>query len=136
MDEVRATSATGGQKGVKLAAFDQISPQIEWELAEHFGMGARKYAAHNFRRGYPWSQSYSAMRRHLADFWAGKEWDECPEGCPDWEGEHRPNGKRVCRNHTGSRHIVAALWHANTLAEFSHYDKFKEYDDRYVYDQP
>jgi hypothetical protein len=101
-------------------------------LAEHFGMGARKYAAHNFRRGYPWSQSYSALRRHLAEFWSGKEYDECPADCPDFAGETR-QGHRTCTNHTGSRHIIAALWHGNTLAEFSRFEKFKEYDDRYVY---
>jgi hypothetical protein len=135
--EVRATSATGGQKGVKMAAFDQISPQIEWEVAEHFGAGALKYDAHNFRRGYPWSQSYSALRRHLADFWSGKVFDTCPEdahGCKFPEGftPVRPN---TCFNHTGSRHIVAVIWHAMALAEFSRFEQFKEYDDRYVYDR-
>lgn len=134
-EEVRVTSATGGQKGTKLAAFDQISPTIEWELAEHFGKGARKYAAHNFRNGYPWSLSYSALRRHLSDFWAGEEFDTCPAdgaGCRRDDGEDYEPG--TCYNHTGSRHIIAALWHASVLAEFSRYAKFKEYDDRYVYD--
>lgn len=135
--EVRAVSATGGEKGMKLAAFDQISPAIEWELAEHFGKGARKYAAHNFRNGYAWSLSYSALRRHLAEFWSGKEWDTCPAGdhagCRFEEGvEYEPG---TCYNHTGSRVIVAVIWHAMVLAEFSRFDKFKEYDDRYVYTQ-
>lgn len=141
--EVRATSATGGQKGVKLAAFDQINPQIEWELAEHFGKGARKYAAHNFRKGYPWSLSYASIRRHLAEFWSGHEWDVCPpdgEGCqiahPDTGQDTRVKTENgwTCYNHTGSRTIIAALWHAMALAEFSRFEKFKEYDDRYVYD--
>lgn len=120
-DEERITSATGGQKGVKLAAFDQVSPEIEMLVAEHFGKGARKYSAHNFRKGYEWSKSYSALRRHLAAFWAGEEYDnhlaDCPEGCTD---------------HTGSRHIVAVIWHAMVLAEFSLHHK--EFDDRYVYE--
>jgi len=128
--EVRLTSATGGQKGSKLAAFDQISPEVEWMVAEHFGKGARKYAAHNFRKGYPWSLSYSALRRHLADFWAGKEYDVCPDDCPTWEGETCEHG-RVCINHTGSLHIVAVIWHAMVLTEF--YLHHKEYDDRYAY---
>jgi len=137
--EVRATSKTGGQKGVKLAAFDQISPAIEWELAEHFGKGARKYDAHNFRNGYPWSQSFSALRRHLADFWMGKEYDTCPEdghGCrhTDIAGNPFESEPGTCFNHTGSRHIVAVIWHSMVLAEFSRFNKFKEYDDRYVYE--
>ena len=132
-DEVRTTSATGGEKGSKLAAFDQISPEVEWLVAEHFGKGARKYSAHNFRKGYPWSLSYSALRRHLAEFWAGKEYDICPEGgagCSTWEGEMSEHGP-VCINHTGSLHIVAVIWHAMVLTEFFLHQK--EYDDRYAY---
>lgn len=138
--EVRTVSATGGEKGAKLAAFDQISPVVEQLVAEHFGKGARKYAAHNFRKGYAWSLSYSALRRHLADFWAGKEYDVCP---PDGTGckiEHPETGEdtRVktehgwtCYNHTGSLHIVAVIWHAMVLTEFFLF--YKEYDDRYVH---
>lgn len=128
--ETRVTSATGGQKGTKLAAFDQISPEVEWLVAEHFGKGARKYDAHNFRKGYPWSLSYSALRRHLADFWSGKEYDVCYDGCPTWEGEMSEHGP-VCINHTGSLHIVCAIWHTMVLTEF--FLHRKEYDDRYVY---
>lgn len=130
-DEIRVTSASGGQKGTKLAAFDQISPEVEWLVAEHFGKGARKYDAHNFRKGYPWSLSYSALRRHLADFWAGKEYDVCPDGCTTWEGETSEHG-RVCINHTGSLHIVCVIWHAMVLTEF--FLHHKHYDDRYHYD--
>lgn len=137
--ETRTTSSSGGEKGVKLAAFDQISPEVEWLVAEHFGKGARKYAAHNFRKGYEWSKSYSALRRHLADFWRGKEYDVCPddrEGCQEWDSEHRfcvgfTERGRTCYNHTGSLHIVAVIWHAMVLAEF--YLHHKEFDDRYVY---
>lgn len=130
-DEVRVTSASGGQKGTKLAAFDQISPEVEWLVAEHFGKGARKYDAHNFRKGYPWSLSYSALRRHLADFWAGKEYDVCSERC-EFLGEYGDEGHGpTCRNHTGSLHIVCAIWHTMVLTEF--FIHRKEYDDRYVY---
>jgi hypothetical protein len=132
-EEVRVTSATGGQKGTKLAAFDQISPEVEWLVAEHFGKGARKYDAHNFRKGYPWSLSYSALRRHLADFWAGKEYDVCSERC-EFLGEYGDEGHGpTCRNHTGSLHIVCAIWHTMVLTEF--FLHRKEYDDRYVYEE-
>lgn len=136
--EVRQVSATGGEKGAKLAAFDQISPEVERLVAEHFGKGAKKYAAHNFRRGYAWSLSYSALRRHLADFWAGKERDTCSSsghlGCLHVRnGENYVGEPDTCWNHTGSLHIVAVIWHAMVLTEF--YLHHKEYDDRYVYTQ-
>lgn len=138
-DEVRVTSPTGGQKGTKLAAFDQVSPEVEWLIAEHFGKGARKYDAHNFRKGYPWSLSYSGLRRHLAQFWNGEEYDVCPpdgHGCqithPQTGEDTREESEHgwTCYNHTGSLHIVAVIWHAMVLTEF--YLHHEEYDDRYA----
>lgn len=84
MPEERTTSSTGGQKGVKLARFDLIPAGPLQRLAEHFGKGARKYAEHNWRKGYEWSKSYSAMIRHQNEFWAGRDYDVCsndPAGC-------------------------------------------------------
>lgn len=134
--EVRTTSATGGQKGMKGAQFDQLSPEVEWLIAEHFGKGAAKYAPHNFRKGYPWSLSYSALRRHLAQFWNGEEYDACPDdgaGCSHVDADGRPYESEpgTCFNHTGSLHIVAAIWHAMALTEF--FLHHKEFDDRHVY---
>lgn len=82
--EERTTSSTGGQKGVKLARFDLIPAGPLQRLAEHFGKGAQKYSEHQWRNGYEWSKSYSAIQRHLNDFWAGKDYDVCandPTGC-------------------------------------------------------
>lgn len=116
--EVRTTSASGGQKGVKPQQFDQIPPKVLMLLAEHFGKGAAKYAAHNFRRGYEWSKNYNALLRHLMAFWDGEDYDNhmptCPEGCPD---------------HTESHHLAAVIWHAVVLLNF--YEEHPEYDDRY-----
>jgi hypothetical protein len=82
--EVRTTSSTGGQKGVKLARFDLIPAGPLHELAEHYGRGARKYANHQWRNGYEWSKSIGALGRHFNDFIAGKDYDTCsnePENC-------------------------------------------------------
>ena len=87
---------TGGQKGEKLARFDLLPPDIMWELAEHYGKGARKYADRNMERGYPWSKSYAACQRHLNAFWSGEDTDA----------------------ETGSLHLIAAAWHCVTLAWF------------------
>lgn len=116
--EVRSTSASGGQKGVKLAQFDQIPPSTLWRLAEHFGRGARKYSAHNFRKGYEWSKSYNALLRHLTAFWGGEDYDN-----------HTPDCEPGCVEHTGSHHLDAVMWHAHVLRNF--YDEHPEYDDRY-----
>lgn len=135
-DETRTTSNTGGQKGTKLARFDLIPIGPLTELAQHYGRGARKYADHQWRKGYEWSKSYAALMRHLTDFWAGKDYDVCsndPDGCSfeTAEGEpYEPAQPDTCYSHTGSHHLAAVAWHAFLLLEFK--DRFPEYDDRYV----
>lgn len=108
-DEVRSVSSTGGEKGTKIEKFDLIPTGPLTELASHYGVGSKKYADHNWRRGYEWSKSYAALSRHLTAFWGGEDID--PE--------------------TGSKHIIAVAWHAFALAEFM--EVFPEFDDRFVY---
>lgn len=74
-DEIRKTSSTGGQKGQKAARFDLLPPEALFLIAEVFGYGAEKYAAHNWRKGYEWSLNYAAMNRHLWAFWQGEDND-------------------------------------------------------------
>lgn len=135
MPEERTTSSTGGQKGVKLQRHDLIPVGPLALLAEHFGKGARKYAEHQWRKGYEWSKSYSAKQRHDLEFWAGRDFDVCsndPEGCAfvTAEGEpYEPIEPDTCYNHTGSHHLVASAWHAFVLLEFQ--ETHPEHDDRY-----
>lgn len=140
MPEERTTSSTGGQKGVKLQRFDLIPVGPLTRLAEHFGKGARKYAPHQWRKGYEWSKSYSAAQRHWTEFWAGKDYDVCsndPDGCSfvtaDGE-EYIPTEFDTCYNHTGSHHLDAAMWHAMVLREMV--ETHPEHDDRYKPDPP
>lgn len=112
-DEVRITSATGGQKGSKVARFDLIPTGPLWELAEHYGKGAQKYervnGLDNWRNGYDWSLSYAALQRHAVAFWNGEDMDE----------------------ETGSKHLIAVAWHAFTLAHFANDKTLREqFDDR------
>ncbi|OQA09474.1 MAG: hypothetical protein BWY66_00573 [bacterium ADurb.Bin374] len=96
-EEIRYTDpATGGMKGEKLARFDLLPPDILWELAEHYGKGAKKYADRNMEKGYPWSKSFAACQRHLNQFWRGEDND------PEF----------------GSLHLIAAAWHCFTMAWF------------------
>jgi hypothetical protein len=53
-EKMHVDPVTGGVKGQKLARFDLIPVNPLWELAEHFGRGAQKYADRNFERGYDW----------------------------------------------------------------------------------
>lgn len=97
---------TGAAKGSKLARFDLIPAKPLWELAEHYGKGCAKYSSRNWERGYDWSLSFAACMRHLQQFWAGEDID--PE--------------------TGSKHVIAAAWHALAMAEFM--ETHPEKDDR------
>lgn len=76
MSEVRTTSATGGQKGVKPERYDLL-PRVGLDaVARVYGFGASKYADHNWRRGYEWSKSIAATMRHVTAFADGETYDE------------------------------------------------------------
>lgn len=95
--EVRVVDPlTGGEKGSKLARYDLIPAGPLWELAEHFGRGARKYEDRNWEKGYRWGLSFAALMRHAWAFWRGEDKDE----------------------ETGSSHLIAVAWHALALREF------------------
>lgn len=107
LGEVRTTSSTGGQKGVKSARFDLIPTGALTKLAEHYGVGALKYDDNQWRKSYEWSKSYAALQRHAVAFWGGEDFDE----------------------ETGSEHMAAVAWHAFTLMTF--FDEDKQFDDRF-----
>lgn len=106
MSEQRTTSKTGGMKGVKPEQYDDIPAHAEAALARVYGFGASKYERGNYRRGYEWSKSYSAMRRHLRAFWGGEDLD--PE--------------------SGEPHLAHVAWHCFTLMEFM--QNQRDFDDR------
>ncbi len=88
---------TGGEKGQKLARFDLIPTDALRQVAEHYGIGASKYADRNWERGYDWGLSYAALCRHLNAFWGGEDIDE----------------------ETGSPHLAAVVFHALALMTYS-----------------
>lgn len=80
--EVRVTdSKTGGQKGKKLTQLGALDPVALIALARVAGMGANKYSAHNYLKGYDWSLSFNQLMRHALLFWAGEE-DDPESGLP------------------------------------------------------
>lgn len=142
-EEVRTTSSTGGEKGVKPQRFDLIPIFALTKLAEHYGAGARKYDDHQWRKGYEYSKSYAALLRHLTAWWGGEDWDGCPKdesSCSnvDKDGNEwlfgglvERGGKAIpiCYNHTGGHHLDGVMWHAFALREFV--EAYPEHDDRF-----
>lgn len=106
--EVRTTSASGGQKGVKPERYDLVPVEALDELARVYGFGAQKYDDHNWRKGYEWGKSYAAAQRHLTAFWSGEDHD--PE--------------------SGLSHLAHAMFHMASLIVFV--DLCPDYDDRPV----
>lgn len=94
--ETRITSETGGEKGQKLAQLSSLDPHALIALAECSGLGAQKYSAHNYLRGYDWSLSFDAAQRHLLAFWGGEDLD--PE--------------------SGQQHLAHAAWHCLAMLSF------------------
>jgi hypothetical protein len=107
MTEVRTTSSTGGEKGTKPERYDLIPVEALSTVARLYGEGAKKYSEHNWRKGYEWSKSYSALNRHLNEFWKGVDLD--PE--------------------TGEPHLAAVIFHALALITFM--QEQPGFDDRY-----
>lgn len=97
MIEVRDVDPeTGGEKGRKLARYDLLPWEVIHEVAEHFGLGAIKYAERNWESGYKWSLNFSALHRHLSTWWGGEDTD----------------------TENGDSHLAAVLWHAMAMRWF------------------
>lgn len=106
-EEVRTTSATGGEKGTKPERYDLIPIGALSQVAQLYGRGAAKYAAHNWRRGYEWSKSYAALQRHATQFWNGED-NDAEMDLP---------------------HMASVAFHALALLTFM--EEQREFDDRY-----
>jgi hypothetical protein len=108
--EVRTVSESGGEKGVKAEAYALLPSEALDEIARVYAFGAEKYAAHNWRKGYEWNKSFSAMMRHLWAFWRGEDLD--PE--------------------SGLSHLGHAGFHVLGLLTFwLKRDLYGKFDDRY-----
>lgn len=105
--EVRTTSSTGGQKGIKPECFSLIPVEALEAVARHYAIGAKKYAKNQWRFGYEWSKSFDALQRHAMAFWRGEDIDE----------------------ETKSPHMAAVAFHALTLLTFM--NEQPDHDDRY-----
>lgn len=93
---------------MKPERYDLIPVDALATVAQLYGFGAKKYAEHNWRRGYEWSKSYAALQRHSNEFWKGVDLD--PE--------------------TGLPHLAAVVFHALALITFM--QEQPGFDDRFI----
>lgn len=100
--------------------YDLLEPYAIEQVAKIFTKGARKYAPHNWLRGMAWSKMVASLKRHLAAYERGEDYDFDPlcEGCKAGD----------CTNHTGELHIAQVAW--NALGITSYYKHFPQGDDR------
>jgi len=105
--EIRVVNEkTGGEKGSKDERYDLIPYSELAEVARLYGKGAKKYAPHNWAKGYDWSLSFASMMRHATMFWEGQSYDE----------------------ETGCHHLSSVVFHALALMRFE--KDFPDLDDR------
>ena len=101
------TSEGGKKNDSEKVRLELISPRATFELGKVLTFGARKYAAHNWRKGIAWSRIIGAIKRHVESFNAGEDND--PE--------------------TGLSHIAHAMCECMFLLEYL--QTHPELDDRY-----
>lgn len=106
-EEVRMTSSTGGQKGVKAERHSLIPKAPLDALARCMAKGALKYSDHNWRKGYEFSKSLDSALRHLLSFIDGE--DDDPE--------------------IGESHLAAVMFHCSVIITLM--ETHPEFDDRY-----
>lgn len=127
MSELRTTSATGGQKGVKAQRYDLLPKEGLDAIAELFGYGATKYADHNWRNRYEFSKSIAALERHTQAFKNGETFDNCDEECPYIDEDY-------CKVHSRIEHLAAVGFHTLVLLTWLRTDgegPDNEMDDRW-----
>ncbi len=102
-----------------------ISPLAQIGLAKVLTKGAKKYASHNWRKGMDWSRCIGSLKRHLAKFEMGEDYDFDPN-CPGCNTEY-------CKDHTWELHIDQIQCNAMFLSEYT--VTHPELDDRYKISQ-
>lgn len=77
LEEVKpAKSDTCGAKhdGGK-CPLDLLDTEWEEAVGDVLAFGAKKYDAHNWRKGIAYSRLFAAVRRHMNQFWRGEDFD-------------------------------------------------------------
>lgn len=93
-----------------LLPFDAIEA-----LAQHYTIGAQKYADRNWEKGFAWMTCFASLMRHLALWLMGEDYDVGPNG--EW-GPY-PDDAELNMKWTGSLHITCVMWNAAALTAFT-----------------
>jgi hypothetical protein len=96
--------STGGEKERGPDRYDLLPFDVLRQDALLYGIGARKYEARNWEKGYPWSLSLRAVFSHLIAWLEGESMDK-----------------------DGFHHLTAVRFHAAALMRFER--EFPELDD-------
>ena len=86
--------------------YDLLEPYAIEQLAHVFTMGSKKYAPFNWLKGMEWSKMAASLKRHLAAFEKGEDFDK----------------------ESQLLHMAHVAW--NALALVSYYKYCPQYDDR------
>lgn len=104
-----------GQPRLDGKKFDEGKPELGlvtksliWAIGGILTFGAKKYGAHNWRKGLAWSRAYNATLRHLTAWWEGENLDA----------------------ESGKSHLHHAACEIMFLIEYE--EKGTGYDDRYI----
>lgn len=95
------------------------SPLADAGVAAVFTQSAKgKYAPHDWRKGMPWQSRIASLKRHLAQYEAGIDYDT-----------HLPTCTPACTDHSMLPHIDHIAANCIILQEF--FRTKGEFDDRY-----
>jgi hypothetical protein len=95
--------------------FDLLPHDAIEALAQHYTIGAKKYADRNWEKGFKWTICGASLMRHLFLWLAGEDYDVGPNG--EW-GEY-PDQPDIHMRWTGSLHMTCVLWNAAALTTFA-----------------
>lgn len=88
--------------------YDLLEPYAIEQLVKIFTMGSKKYAPNNWLKGLPWMDVISSLKRHLAEFEKGEDFDK----------------------ESQLLHMAHVAW--NAMAVVSYYKHRPEFDNRLV----
>jgi hypothetical protein len=114
--EVRTTSASGAEKGVKPERFDLIPSAALQEVARVYGAGAAKYDDTNYLKGAEYRKMLASLHRHIASWEQGFDYDG--DELPPEDREEAIADKQA----TGLHHLAHAVFHCLTLITYQRYE--------------
>ena len=97
VDDVKGATKADGEK---LDRFDLLPWDIIMEVAELYGIGARKYDDRNWEKGMSWGRLIRALFSHMAKFLLRRKYDPVD----------------------GQRHIISVIWCGIALAYYEKHE--------------